>query len=58
MQLHNPLRVSRLCVSLGEQIEAHETRDIPDRFTCCAGCACVITDKPVEKRAAAGKASA
>lgn len=56
MNLHNPLNQSRLCASLGENLEAYETREVPDTFEQCDNCRCTVSAKPAEKKAA-GKAS-
>ncbi|GAC1535731.1 MAG: hypothetical protein NVS3B1_30070 [Marmoricola sp.] len=55
MQIHNPSNQSYLCVSLGENLEAYEVRDVPDEFVPCSDCRCVESVKASKKDAAKGK---
>jgi len=43
MELHNPTSQSRLCASLGENLEPFETREVPDGFEQCSSCRCVTS---------------
>ena len=55
MRLHNPTNQSRLCASLGENLEPFEVREVAgDRFEKCEGCVCVVT----ADKAKSGKAEA
>ena len=58
MKVHNPTRQDRLCVQLGENLEAFEVRDVPDGFERCDGCRCVVFDAAVPEPAEADDAAA
>lgn len=52
MQLHNSTNQSRLCPSLGRNVEPFEVVDVPDKFELCDGCQCKLYgDEPKPAKA-------